>query len=268
VSTELDRDAERRPRDRRQSFDEAIYALRTDAEHSVEAVSARFERFLPWYARFLRPWLPSDTRSRMLDVPCGAGNLLYALCKLGYTAVSGVDAESKQVELARRLGLPASIGDACAAVEQAGPGAVARIFSLDFLEHLEPVVALRFARLAHRALIRGGYFICRVPSADGPFGSHDLHNDLTHRWSATANAIIPFVQLAGFEPRMIHVFQEAPVPYSLTNVARRALFEVTTKVLGAALDVVGIGAPSVWTRSMWVVARKGEEAEGRGVACQ
>src|SRR5437870_3256201 len=92
------------------NFDDAVYALRTGPECSLDELSRRFEYFFPWYAAFLRPWLPADKASRMLDVPCGAGNLLYTLSKLGYTAVSGVDSESRQVELARQLGLPASTG--------------------------------------------------------------------------------------------------------------------------------------------------------------
>jgi SAM-dependent methyltransferase len=238
------------------NFDDAIYALRTGPESSVEALAARFEYLVPWYATFLRPWLPADKSSPMLDVPCGAGNLLYTLCKLGYTAVSGIDSEPLQIELARRLGLPASTGDAFAAVEALPPGSVERIFSLDFLEHVERADALRFSRLAHRALAPGGYLICRMPSADGPFGSHDRYNDLTHRWAATSNSILPFLQLAGFDAANVRIVQEAPVRYKFTNVVRRALFDLTTTVAGFFLEVVGIGAPRVWTRSMWIVARR------------
>ena len=228
-------------------LDRDVYALRT---------APQFEYLFPWYAAFLKPWLPADKTSRMLDVPCGAGNLLYALWKLGYTNVSGVDSDPGQVEVARQLGLPAAAGDAFAIVEALPEGSVERIFSLDFLEHLDRPRALEFARLARRALAPGGYFLSRMPSADGPFGSSDRYNDLTHRWAATSNSIVPFLQLAGFDARAVQIVQEAPVRYKLTNVVRRALFDVTTKTLGAFLDVVGIGAPRVWTRSMWVIVRK------------
>src|SRR5436190_7499385 len=230
-------------------LDDAIYALRTGPECSPTTLSRRFEYFFPWYATFLRPWLPMDKASPMLDVPCGAGNLLYTLWKLGYTAVSGGDSESQQVRLAQQLGLPASTGDAFATVEALPPGSLARIFVLDFLEHLDLSQALHFARLSCRALSPGGYLICRMPSADGPFGSHDRYNDLTHRWAATSNAIMPFMQLAGFNPSGVQILQEAPVRYKFTNVVRRALFDITTKFLGIVLDVVGVGAPRVWTRS-------------------
>ena len=152
--------------------------------------------------------------------------------------------------------MPAQAGDAFAVVEALAEASVARVFSLDFLEHLDRARALGFVRLVRRALAPGGYFLCRMPSADGPFGSHDRYNDLTHRWAATSSSIVPFIQLAGFDAHEIEIVQEAPVRYKLTNVLRRALFDVTTKVLGLFLDLAGIGAPRVWTRSMWVIARK------------
>lgn len=239
-----------------EELDRALYALRAEAQRSPEAAAALFEHLFPWYAHFLRPWLPLDKTGRMLDVPCGAGNLLYALCKLGYSGASGIDSDPGQVELARQLGLPASAGDAFAAVESLPEASVQRIFSLDFLEHVDRARALEFAGHVRRALAPGGYFLCRMPSADGPFGSSDRYNDLTHRWVATSISIVPFLQLAGFDGREIRVVQEAPVGYKFTNVVRRALFDATTKSLGWFLDVVGIGAPRVWTRSMWVIARK------------
>jgi SAM-dependent methyltransferase len=224
--------------DSAEDLDEVFAALRTGPNDSPETLTARFESFFPWYEKFLEPWLPTDKASRMLDVPCGTGNLLYALWKLGYTALSGSDSESRQVDLARRLGLPATADDAFAVVEALSQASVAPVFSLDFLEHLDRSRALDLARLVCHALSRGGYFLCRMPSADGPFGSSDRHNDLTLR-----------------RPR-IEIVQEAPVRYKWPNVLRRAWFDVTTKVLGLFLDLGGIGAPRVWTRSMWVMARK------------
>jgi SAM-dependent methyltransferase len=237
-------------------LDEAVYALRADPAESLDAFSKKFDALFPWYSTFLRPWLPADRESPMLDVPCGAGNLLYTLRKLGYTAISGVDSDSGQVAIAQRLGLPAQVGDAFAAVTACAPGTLQRIFSLDFLEHLEPANAIEFLRHAFRALSSPGALICRMPSADGPFGSHDRYNDLTHRWAVTSNAIIPVMQLGGFRAGDVVIRQEAPVAYNLTNLVRRGLFQVTTRSLGAFLDLVGVGAPRVWTRSMWIIAQK------------
>jgi SAM-dependent methyltransferase len=242
--------------DKGAGFDDEVYALRTQEGQSLDDVRRRHERTLPWYKSFLRPWLPDDRASRMLDVPCGDGNLLYALQSLGYTSVTGVDSEPRQVARAQQLGLPATTGDAFGAIEACPTESIQRIFSLDFLEHLEPQRAVEFARLAKGVLVPGGILLCRTPSADGPFGSHDRHNDLTHRWSMTANSAFTFMRMAGFDSSNVSVNQEAPVAYKVSNLVRLALFRTTTALVGRFLDVVGIGAPQVWTRSMWIVARK------------
>jgi len=242
--------------DKGADFDNELYALRTVEGQSLNELRRGHERALRWYGSFLRPWLPDDRASRMLDVPCGAGNLLHALRGLGYTRVTGVDSDARQVELAKQLGLPATLGDAFAAIEACSFESVVRIFSLDFLEHLDPQRAVEFVRLAHRALVPGGILLCRTPSADGPFGSHDRHNDLTHRWAMTSNSSVTFMRMAGFSADGVSVRQEAPVPYKVSNLARLALFRATTSLAGWFLDAAGIGAPRIWTRSMWIVAKK------------
>ena len=237
-------------------FDAALYALRTEDGQSADALRQQHERNSFWYEGFLRPWLPADRTSRMIDVPCGTGNLLYALRRMGYKAVTGVDSDPHQVALAQQLGLPAILGDAFAALDACPADSVDRVFSLDFLEHLDPRRAVEFVRLAHSKLIPGGFLLCRTPSSDGPFGSHDRHNDLTHRWAMTANSAFTFMRIAGFKTASVSVRQEAPVPYKVTNLVRRALFRSSTVLLSLFLNAVGIGAPTIWTRSMWVIAKK------------
>ena len=246
------------PAGRATSLDEAAYSLRGDAEGGLQALQRRLAKLGPWYAHFLRPWLPVERASPMLDVPSGAGNLLYALHSLGYTAVRGVDGDAGQVTLARQLGLSAEVGDAFEAVERAATGQFARIFSLDFLEHVSPEDAVRFCRAARAALAPGGILLCRTPSADGPFGSHDRYNDVTHRWAMTAGSAVQLLSLAGFKPSEVVVVGEPPVPYNLVNRVRLGMYQLTTAALGGWLHVCGIGRPVIWTRSMWIVASVGQ----------
>ena len=192
----------------------------------------------------------------MLDVPSGAGNLLFALKSLGYENLHGVDADEEQVAFARSLGLPAVVGDAFAALDAERDGAVSRIFSVDFLEHLPPQAAARFCEGARRILEPGGILLCRTPSADGPFGAHDRYNDLTHLWAMSANSAVQLMQIAGFEPENIQIVEEAPVPYKWQNLVRLQLFRFATGILSRGLDICGIGAPRLWTRSMWIVAQR------------
>jgi len=231
--------------------DRATYALRA---MDPAAVRERLARLSPWYATFFAKWLPAEKDSRILDLPCGAGNLLFALKDMGFTNVRGVDVDPGQVEVAKEFGLPAEVGEVFAALARESEGTVARIFAVDFLEHVSIEQALQFCTLARRSLMPGGMLICRTPSADGPFGSHDRYNDLTHRWAMTSSAACQLFCLAGFSPAQLTVLGEAPVPYKLVNRLRLWLYRLTTAVLGAYLELCGIGAPSIWTRSMWIIA--------------
>ena len=109
--------------------------------------------------------------------------------------------------------------------------------------------------MARRALAPGGLLLCRTPSADGPFGSHDRYNDLTHRWGMTSGAAVQLLQLGGFSAADVQVLGEPPVPYNGINLLRLALYRFTTAVVGTWLNLAGIGRPNIWTRSMWIIAR-------------
>jgi SAM-dependent methyltransferase len=234
-------------------FPGRAYRLRSS---DPAGLRGRLEQTKPWYAAFLKRWLPADRSARMLDVPSGAGNLLFALQSLGYENVLGVDSDEGQVAFAKGLGLPAVAGDAFAALGAEAPGTVARVFSIDFLEHVPPPAALEFCEKAHRALEPGGVLVCRTPSADGPFGAHDRYNDLTHCWAMSANAASQLMQVAGFAQDKIQVIDEAPVPYKWQNRIRLQVFRLSTTVASRWLEFSGIGAPRIWTRSMWIIAQR------------
>ncbi len=231
--------------------DRAAYALRAT---DLNVVRQRLAKLGPWYAKFLQRWLPSAKDGRILDLPCGDGNLLFALREMGFTNVQGVDVDPGQVAVAKELGLPVEVGEVFEALAREGESTVARVFAVDFLEHVSIERALEFCKLARRSLMPGGKLICRTPCADGPFGSHDRHNDLTHRWGMTSSAASQLFRLAGFSPDQVAVVGEPPVPYKLVNRPRLWLYRMTTAVLGAYLELCGIGAPSIWTRSMWIIA--------------
>jgi hypothetical protein len=54
----------------------------------------------------------------------------------------------------------------------------------------------------------------------------------------------------------IEVCGEPPVPYKWQNAIRRGLYEVTVRTATLWLELSGIGAPRIWTRSMWIAAKK------------
>src|ERR1051325_4361275 len=74
--------------------------LRSSYDHGVQ-----------FYRALLREHLPTDSRELILDLPCGEGQMLYTLRKLGYHHTEGFDIDANRVAVGKRLGLPVAVGD-------------------------------------------------------------------------------------------------------------------------------------------------------------
>jgi len=205
------------------------------------------------YLSSLGRWLPGDRSSLCIDLPCGAGRFLYFLRTRGYSNAVGYDIDPHQISLARMLGLDASCGDAFEVLSSL-PGEPALIASLDFLEHLDRDSAVRFLEACFCALRPGGALVLRTPCCDGPFGAHDRHNDITHEWGVTSNALRCLLGMVGFET--IHVIDPLPPPISLYMFVRRQLSKVTRSAAGVVVRLMGLSPPAVWSRSFYAVAIK------------
>ena len=185
------------------------------------------------------------------DVPCGYGNFLYFLRARNIPG-EGIDLDAAQVALSRSLDLPAREGDGLAALKALrGLGLVS---SLDFLEHLEKDDAVAFLRDAKAALSPRGLLILRMPSADGLFGAHDFANDLTHRWVATSTAMEGLLGALGFE--VLRVQGDYPAPVDWKGMCRYAAYRVANRLFSMGVIALGMTPPKLWSRSMWLVARK------------
>ena len=192
-----------------------------------------------------------DLPGPAFDVPCGYGNFLYFLRTQGIPC-EGIDLDSAQVALARSLDLPAHEGDGLAALKnKRGLGLIS---SLDFLEHVDKDDAVALLKDAKEALSSKGLLILRMPSADGPFGAHDFANDLTHRWAATSTVMENLLRALGFE--VLRVQGDYPPPVNLKGMCRYVVYRIAKKLFSMGVVALGMTPPKIWSRSMWLVARK------------
>ena len=215
----------------------------------MEDVHADFERKIPWYTHFLENYLPGDLNAPILDIPCGHGNFLYFLKSKGYQDFKGIDVDLERVNLARKLDLPAHLGDALVAIEDFKD--LAMIVSLDFLEHIEKTQVCDFLLNCRQSLRQDGLLIVRVPFTDSLLGAYDLGNDFTHIWAANSGAVVDLFYEAGFS-RVI-VKDERPVPYKPLNYLRLGLFYLMMGLTQAYLLMIGLGKINVWSRSGYII---------------
>ena len=225
---------------------------------NADALRQRFEKLRRWYRCRLMRFLPADRTAPCLDLPCGYGNFLYFLESEGYSNVTGFDNDKSQIELAGLLELPAKEGDAFGILSDS-PDTYALISSLDFIEHLPKDDAMSFLGLCFDALRPGGCLILRTPSANGPFGSHDIWNDLTHQWGMTSSLLRAILQMKGFEE--IELLDERPQPSSVIDTLRWLAYFPARLLANLTTMMLGMSPPAIWSRSMIAVAYKPGEAE-------
>ena len=234
-----------------------LYKYQTDLRglKKTEDLIAAFARMQKCYKSGLKGFLPENLSAEILDLPCGYGNFLYFLKGEGYVNATGVDIDPRQVELAASIGLNAISGDGLIFLRDKKEK-YDIISSLDFLEHLQKEELFDFLTLCHTALKSGGRLIVRTPCSDGPFGARDRYNDLTHEQGFTSGSLCNALRVIGFTETVI--LDERPRPYNFVNWFRLAAFKMFTILANGLLRLIGIGAPRIWTTSMWTVATKSQ----------
>lgn len=143
--------------------------------------------------------LPSG--SKVLDLGCGTGFLLYWLSGKNNIIPYGVDSSLTQVEQAK-ISLP-HINIICReGLEflKENPNTFMGIFCTDVLEHIPgDDLLLEWVEAARLSLKPGGFFCCRAPNAANLSGNYSRYMDLTHERCFTSASIIQLLEIAGFE---------------------------------------------------------------------
>ncbi|MGZ0708420.1 class I SAM-dependent methyltransferase [Coraliomargarita sp. W4R53] len=218
----------------------------------VDEVREGHERKVSWYTKRFIDVLPLSKSAKIIDLPCGDGNILYFLQKAGYTNVKGFDLDESRVLMAQKLGLNASVEDAFTAVKSITDCDV--IFSVDFFEHVDRSSAFELLSACQDALKVGGYLIIRTPVTDSVFGTLHLHNDFTHRWAVNSSVWRAIAGSLGF--KLVSIMDERPVGHDFKNLVRRALFELARVPTILHRRMLGHSAPKVWSPSAWFILKK------------
>lgn len=201
------------------------------------------------------PRLPKSRSARILDIGCGAGDLLALLQASGYEQTRGVDISPEQVARATERGVRGvQAGDLLASLE-AEHGTLDAVVALDVLEHFDVQEVLRILHAAAHALRpTGGVLIARVPNATSPFFGRYRYGDLTHELAFTSSSLGQALRASGFVTTRFASIE--PLPHSLASFARWLLWQLISAALKGILSVeTGRLRGHIVTQNMMVVAK-------------
>lgn len=180
-------------------------------------------------------------REPVLDVGCGRGEFLELLRDAGIAA-RGVDTDADMVAFCAGEGLDVVQGDALSYLEALDDESLGGVFCAHVVEHMRPVVLLRFLDLLAAKIRAGGLVVLETPNPLTLVALQTFFADLTHERPLHPETLAFLVRQAGFravETRFLHPPPEEarlrPVPLpddERFDAARAALAENEQKLNG------------------------------------
>ena len=128
---------------------------------------------------------------RVLDVGCGAGNMMHHLARFG--AVKGVEIDPRPLKRAQARGYDVKLADAGKGIPHAD-GQFDLVSVLDVIEHTKDDLAV--LKECARVLSPGGYLLVTVPAFMFLWGQNDVLN--AHERRYTAGELQRKIEAAGF----------------------------------------------------------------------
>ncbi|HVT96424.1 MAG TPA: class I SAM-dependent methyltransferase [Acidobacteriaceae bacterium] len=203
----------------------------------------------------VRKHFPRNRKSRILDIGCGHGALLYVLRQEGYSDLHGADGSEEQVELARRLGIPGVELSQADDFLLACPDASADVVALfDVLEHLDRQELFDLLSEVRRVLAPAGLCIGHVPNAGGVFGAVIRYGDLTHEQAFTASSIRQMFGALGFSE--VRCFEDKPVIHGVTSLLRRVIWEAGSAPFRLLHGAEATNLHPILTQNLLFVAKR------------
>lgn len=193
--------------------------------------------------------------ARILDLGCGAGQMLQLLKDTGFTNASGIDISAEQVDLATNRGLNATVGDVFEYL-RGSQLSVDAIIALDFVEHFDKSEQIPLFKAIHSALRSGGRLILETPNGEGLFANQVIYGDLTHLTIFSEGSLSQLLRLTGFEK--IRFYETGPVPKDLKGRVRGLLWRIVKLAANSARLIESGETHRLWTKNLICCSQKPE----------
>jgi SAM-dependent methyltransferase len=206
-----------------------------------------------WDQKFLPLLEGLDRAAPVLEIGCGAGELLAYLGQRGFSNATGLDLSEEQVALAARRGVHAVGGDVFQAL--AGEARTyAAIVAVDVFEHFSRDELTRLAPLLYQALEPGGRLLVQTANGAGLFPGQVIYGDLTHMTIFTPQSLGQLLRPAGFTN--LSFAETGPVPIRLRGKLDVALWTALKAVASTIRHVETGKHQTIWTENFICLAVK------------
>lgn len=221
-------------------------------ETSIKSLRFGAEKIRP----VLKPWVNGlNLNSPVVDLGCGAGELLLALRDLGFTNLAGCDLSAEQVILAANEFPNVVECDLFTYMEQQPDNSLELITVFDVIEHLKRQETFDLMALAHRKLRPKGRFIAHLPNGLSPFLGHVYWGDMTHEWCLTPQSANTLCNLHGF--REFEAVEHLGAGEQLKGKLRSLAWTFVRKTLQLINTIeTGRAGGDIWTRNFAFKATK------------
>jgi SAM-dependent methyltransferase len=216
-----------------------------------------------WDVKYL-PLLGGLARdAAVLEIGCGAGELLAYLGQRGFSQATGLDISTEQVALAQRRGVHAVVGDVFEVLTDQAPGdgapavgtrTYAAIVAVDVFEHFSRDELTRLAPLLYQALQPGGRLLVQTANGAGLFPGQVIYGDLTHMTIFTPQSLGQLLRPTGFTNLAFD--ETGPVPIRLRGRLDTALWKTITAIASTVRHIETGKHQTIWTENFLCLAFK------------
>jgi len=219
-------------------------------DHNLENFKKNFVIFEKYYGTFL----PKDSDSKIIDIACGSGEIVYWLTEKGYKNAKGIDISEEQVKLAKSLGIKN--------VKQADlrdhlknkSNYYDAIFAIDIIEHFKKDELVDVLKLIYDSLKENGVLIIKTPNGESIFGTRYLYSDITHEIIFTERSLKELLSFIGFKD---FIFKESdPVVHGIKSFVRFLLWKMVRLFLKLYLLIETGENSNILTQNIICVAKK------------
>ena len=233
----------------------STHVLPRKGKTTLDEFKKRAIAYQKQYGRFL----PEYKNSKIIDVGCGNGSIIWWLQQNGFVNTWGIDISAEQIETGRTLGVKN--------IEQADLTEFLNekknfynlVIARDIIEHLDKENIVECLSSCYESLTKDGKIIIQAPNAESPFFGRIRYGDFTHYAAFTFSSLSQLLRLVGFTE--VQCYPTAPRIHGTTLFIRSILWKVVEALYKFLLFVeIGRGKKIV-SQNIIAVAKKKVKAK-------